>query len=250
MFPIIFIGPLSIASSPLILLFGAWLGLSIAEKLLPATAPGQLTVRQLSNLVFTAGVAGLIGARLAYAAQNISAYANNLGSILSPRPEAMNIEAGVLIAILAILIYRQKNKIDFWPLVDALTPLIAVMMVAIAVSHAASGDAFGSPTNLPWGVDLWGARRHPVQIYEAAGAAAILAYSWPRLQQAYKTGERFLRFTALSALARLFFEAFRGESQALAGNIRLAQLAAFVILALSLYFIQRRYSDQSEGELA
>lgn len=250
MFPILFIGPLSINSAPLILLFGIWLGLMIAEKLLPATAPGQLTPRQLNNLAFTAALAGLIGARLAYAVQSPSAYANNLWAILSPRPEALNVEAGVFIAILAILIYRQRNKITLWPLMDALTPLAAVMMAAIAVSHAASGDAFGSVTNVPWGIDLWGARRHPVQIYEAAAALGILAYSWPRLHQVYQTGERFLRFAALSAFARLFFEAFRGESQVVAGNIRLAQIGAFIIVALSLYFIHRRVSGKSVGEYA
>ncbi len=250
MFPIIFIGPLSIPSAPLILLLGIWLGLMIAEKLLPLTAQGQMSTRQLNNLALIAILVGLVGARLAYAAQNPSAYANNLGSILSPRPESMNVEAGVLFAMLAVLIYRQKNQIAIWPLLDALTPLLAMMMATIALSHAASGDAFGSPTGLPWGIELWGARRHPVQLYEAAAALAILIGSWLRQQQMYAMGERFLRFMAASAFARVFFEAFRGESQAFTGNIRLAQLAAFVIMALSLYFIHRRATDKTVGDHA
>jgi len=37
-------------------------------------------------------------------------------------------------------------------------------------------DTYGSPTRLPWGVDLGdGIARHPVQLYESAGMAAFLA---------------------------------------------------------------------------
>jgi prolipoprotein diacylglyceryltransferase len=49
----------------------------------------------------------------------------------------------------------------------------------------------------------------------------------------------FLSFVASSALARLFLEAFRGDSLLLAGGLRAAQVEAWIILAASLYGLYR-----------
>ncbi len=48
------------------------------------------------------------------------------------------------------------------------------MMLAVPLANLASGDAFGAPSSLPWAIELWGAARHPVQIYEAVAAGLIL----------------------------------------------------------------------------
>jgi len=65
--------------------------------------------------------------------------------------------------------------LPLWPALDALTPGLAAVMIAIGLAHIASGDAFGSPADLPWAIQLWGARRHPTQIYETLAAALIFA---------------------------------------------------------------------------
>ena len=45
-----------------------------------------------------------------------------------------------------------------------------------------SGEAFGAPTSLPWGVPLFGAVRHPTQIYLALAALeSLLAREKPKL---------------------------------------------------------------------
>lgn len=49
------------------------------------------------------------------------------------------------------------------------------------------------------------------------------------------SGIPFLTFTALTAGARLFLEAFRGDSTLVFGALRLTQIIAWVVLAVSLF---------------
>ena len=240
MFPILQVGPLSIQAPPLILLLGLWLGLVLAEKYLPVTTCNTVTARQFNNLVWISALTGLIGARLAFVAQHSGAYLDNPLAILSTSLTSLNLEAGLFLASLAALIIQQRQKLNFWQLVDGLSPLLAVTMIAVALSNAASGNAFGSATTLPWGVELWAARRHPIQIYEALAAAAILWLVWPRSIQIWFAGERFLKWVIASAAARVFFEAFRGQTAVLTGNLRLAQVIAAIVLFVGLYEWHRR----------
>jgi len=51
----------------------------------------------------------------------------------------------------------------------------------------------------------------------------------------FDNGQRFLTFLTLSAGARLFLEAYRGDS-VLWGGFRSAQVIAWLILAICLWF--------------
>ena len=135
----------------------------------------------------------------------------------------------------------EKNAV-FLADLDALTPAMAVFAIAFHLSNLASGAGFGSPTKLPWGTDLWGATRHPVQIYEALTGALILFLLWPDKISLpiHKPGDLFLQFVALSPTSRLFFEAFHGNSTLILGGLRGGQIAAWLILAASLYLLHQQ----------
>ncbi len=83
--------------------------------------------------------------------------------------------------------------------------------------------------------------RHPAQIYETLTAIVLLAAFWPARQRysTWKAGMYFLTFTASSAAVRIFLEAFRGDSILTDYGLRVAQLFAWAILAISLLAIHR-----------
>jgi phosphatidylglycerol:prolipoprotein diacylglycerol transferase len=119
-------------------------------------------------------------------------------------------------------------------------------MLAFPLANLASGSAYGAETSLPWAIELWGAMRHPVQIYEAVGAGLILWYLWPARQpEATTPGLLFIQFVGLSALARLFFEAFRGGSLVAFGGLRAAQVAAWLVLAAALWGYAKLRQEQN-----
>jgi phosphatidylglycerol:prolipoprotein diacylglycerol transferase len=111
-----------------------------------------------------------------------------------------------------------------------LTPLFATLAIGGSLSHLGAGTAFGSPTDLPWGIELWSATRHPAQIYELIASLLILGLIWFRKIDS-PPGTLFLTFTALTAAARLFLEAFRGDSTLIFDGVRFAQVIAWIVLA-------------------
>jgi len=239
MLPTLQLGPLALQVPGLVLLAGLWLGLTLSER--RARRIGE-NPGDLFNLVFIALIAGIIGARLSYAITYPSAFAANPLSLLSINPGLFDPLAGVFIGICAAAIYIYRKQLPFWSTLDALTPFFAVLAVAQGIAHFAAGSAFGTPTDLPWGINLWGATRHPTQIYEILLAAIILlaVYLIDKSQLGQTSGFTFLSFIALSSAARLFSEAFRGDSTLIGNGFRSAQIISWLVLAACLALLGRR----------
>jgi phosphatidylglycerol:prolipoprotein diacylglycerol transferase len=114
----------------------------------------------------------------------------------------------------------------------------------------ASGDAFGAETSLPWAIELWGAQRHPTQIYEVLAAGLIFWLIWEIRRKTRVAGYLFLIFVALTASSRLIIEAFRGDSIIAYGSVRSAQLGSLLVLAVALvgmHFLARAQTQKSQG---
>jgi phosphatidylglycerol:prolipoprotein diacylglycerol transferase len=222
----------------LILLIGLWLGLTLAEKhgLNRGFDPGKMY-----NLSFIVILAGVLGGRIAYVLQYPQAFLASPLSIISLNVTLFNLWGGIGAAIIAALWYGQKERFPLWSTLDVFTPAFAVLAVAIGLAHLASGSAYGSPSDLPWAIELWGTRRHPTQIYETIFACLGFGITYWLLKTTkdLMSGSVFLIFVAFTAASRLFLEAFRGDSQ-LIGSIRLAQLAAWVLMVASVLVLRQR----------
>jgi prolipoprotein diacylglyceryltransferase len=239
MLPILQIGPLALQTPGLILLIGVWVALTIAER--QAHYWGA-QAGDLNNLALVGLVSGVLGARLVYVGRYPGAFSASPGSLISLNPGLLDPSGGLAVGVLAALVYGQRKSLPFWSTLDALTPALAGFLIAFHLSHLASGAAFGSPSDLPWAINLWGAERHPAQVYEALAAIAVAYLVWPRARRPTPgpQGRIFLTFIALSAGSRLFLEAFRGDSPLLSNGWRIPQLAAWAVLALSLFGLMAR----------
>jgi phosphatidylglycerol---prolipoprotein diacylglyceryl transferase len=242
MFPYLRVGPLLLQTPGLALLVGVWLGLSLTEK---ESLRLRLKPDAVYNLVFYALISGIIGARLAYAARFLNAYIENPLSLLSINPNTLSPEDGLLIGLLVAVIYGYRKQLPLRPTLDALAPGLAAFMVAFGVSHILSGDAFGAKTDLPWRIFLWNEYRHPAQIYETLAALVIFQVVWLRPLPSGR-GLNFLLVVSLSASARLFLEAFRGDSVIWSGGFRSAQIVALLVLAVALW-LMKSWSQTTES---
>jgi phosphatidylglycerol---prolipoprotein diacylglyceryl transferase len=244
MFPILQIWHVAIQTPGLILLLGFWLAWEMAERF---SRRLNLTAPWANTLVTLGLVTAVIGGRLAYAAENWSAFMASPVSLVSLNLSLWDPLGGSLLGLAVCLAYGQRHKIDFWAWLDSLSPSFAVMMIALELANLASGSAFGAPAQLPWSIYLWGAWRHPSQIYETLGASGVLIWVIWRLTRLAPTqlpqpvaGFFFLEFVAWSAALRIFLEAFRGDSILLLDQFREAQIVAWVSLALSLFLRWKR----------
>lgn len=242
MLPILQLGPLALPVAPLTLLVGLWIGLSQAEK---EAARLGLNPAAIYNLALTALLAGLIGARLAYAQRHLAAFAADPLGLILPNPAAFSAPEGAVVGLLAAWVYGTRQGLALRPTLEAFAPTLAGLGVAVALANLASGDGFGAPARLPWSVYLWDDYRHPAQLYELAAAIGILAgWGWARPRLA--PGQGFLLVVALSAAARLFLEAYRGDSVLIGDGWRAAQVVALAALGVSLVWF-RRWGETSQA---
>ncbi len=215
----------------LILLVAAlWIGLALAEK---RSERHGVSKDALNNIVFYSLFGYLLGGRILFALVNVSAFADSPLNLFSLNIDLFDSTSGLFTAILVGVVYARRQNLPLWNTLDALTPILGFIAIGLHLSHLAAGTAFGSPTTLPWGIDLWNATRQPTQIYELVASLIIFGLLWFRKSES-SPGALFLNFTALTAGARLFLEAFHGDSTLILGGFRLAQVVAWVVLAVAL----------------
>jgi phosphatidylglycerol:prolipoprotein diacylglycerol transferase len=210
----------------ILLLAALWIGLALAEK---RTERHGISKETLNNLGYYSILGYILGGRALYALSHFSAFAQSPLSLFSPNPNLFDPFTALMSSVLLAFVYGQRQKLSLWPTLDALTPFFATLAIGLSLTHLAEGTAFGSPTNSSWGVDLWGATRHPSQIYELIASLLIFGLTWFRKTDS-SPGVSFLTFAALTAASRLFLEAFRGDSTLIFGGLRLAQVIAWITL--------------------
>ena len=246
MLPFFRLGPLLLQLPGLALLGGVWVGSSLAEK---EAARLRLNPADVYNLIFYGLVAGVVGARLVYAARYLSAYWANPISLLALTPATLSPTAGLVIGLTLAALVGWRKRLPLRPTLDALAPGLAAFLVALGGAHLLSGDAFGAPTTLPWAIYLWDDARHPSQVYETLAALAVFAVAWKR-PLGVGQGLNFLLVVALSAGARVFLEAFRGDSLVWAGGFRAAQVVGVIVLGTTLWLIRRWVAPAARPEVA
>jgi prolipoprotein diacylglyceryltransferase len=229
------IGSVALPVPAFALLAGVAVAIWLAEK---EAVRLHLPAEAVSYLILISLGAGLIGARLGYVARYLSIYAADPLSVFSPSGGALVPDVGFLLAGVAAIIYSQRRGLPLRPTLDALAPGVAVMGVALAISHLASGDAFGEPARVPWSIFLWGAYRHPSQVYELLGALVIFAAWWRAHRHLPAPGYGGLLVIALSAAMRVVLESFRGDSQLMLGGLRTTQVWGLLILGLCLLAVR------------
>jgi prolipoprotein diacylglyceryl transferase len=240
MFPVLQLGPLALQLPGLFLLLGVWVGTNLIER----EAPRQnLPAGTLSNMVFFSLLGGIAGARLGYALRFLQVYSKAPLGLISLNPNTLAPFEGLVAALIVALIYGQRRHIPLFPTLDTFTPGLASFAIFIGLANISSGDAFGAPTMVPWAIDLWGASRHPSQIYETIAALLIFLVIQRMKSRSLFPGFTFTSWILLTAIGRLFLEAFRGDSVLIFDGLRSAQvvsLALAVVAMFGFHFLARR----------
>lgn len=236
MFPYLRLGPLLIQMPLLALLIGLWGGMSLVER---EAKRLKLDPSRVSNLVLYGLVAGMVGARLGYALRFPSLYASKPLSLLALTPTTLLPFMGLLVGAIAFWILIDHLNLTLRPTLDALAPGLALFLVFVGLAHILSGDAYGTPANVPWAIRLWNDYRHPMQFYETLIALTIWTVVCGRFPKPEGAGLNFLLVVVLSSASRLFLEAFRGDSVFLPEGFREAQLIALVVMGIGFYWMRK-----------
>lgn len=234
MYPYLRLGSFLLQLPALALLAGVWISSFLAEK---EASRLKLPADRVINMILLGLVAGIVGARLAYVLRYLSVYLANPLSLFSFNANTLEVFDGLLIGLAASAFYGWRKKLPLRPTLDALAPGLAAFMLFLGVAHFLSGDAFGSPANLPWSIYLWSDYRHPSQVYEILAALGIILVAFRQPFNQPGRGINFLLVVSLSSAVRIFLEAFRGDSLIWPGGFRAAQVIGLIMLAFALYMM-------------
>lgn len=236
MFPYLRLGPLILPMASLALLVGIWIGISLIER---EAARLKISSSNFSDIIFYSLLAGAVGGRIGYALEFPTLYLAKPLSLLALTPTTLSPMAGLLVGSIFFLIWIQRKNIPIPLALDAIAPGLAMFMVFVGISHIFSGDAYGTPTNLPWSIRLSNEYRHPSQFYETLIALGIFFVIHKRSLHHNGKGINFLLTIVLSSFATVFLEAFRGDSVYWFAGFREAQIIALGLMIISLYLINQ-----------
>jgi 2-amino-4-hydroxy-6-hydroxymethyldihydropteridine diphosphokinase len=240
MFPIINIGPIAIQAAGAFLLVSAWFGIWLTKKFAASLGTNGEVIE---NTFLVSLLTGVAGARLGFLLQNPSVLSNNPLSIFALTPTMLNISFGILVSTITILVMSQKYHLPLWPSLDTITPFVLFLFIGINLANLANGDQYGLAASLPWGITLWGAERHPLQIYTLILAFLLFigllfhTRGW-KLTGFSRSGLLFSTVIAALSIITLFTRAFAAEKMMIFG-LDGKQLLSFLVLVGSLILMYR-----------
>jgi phosphatidylglycerol:prolipoprotein diacylglycerol transferase len=241
MFPTLPLGPAVLPTAAIAYLLGFWLALTAVER---AAKRLKHDVAPIYNLATVGLVAAIIGARLTFVLIHWDSYQNNLIGIVWPLNSGFSAPGGLLIGVIAMVFYGRAKQLPLWSTLDALAPGLIVLLMTVSLADFLGGPGLGATTDLPIGLDVFGTRRHAVQLYEVLVGGLALWVWWRVTSAALSTnsaesrfaGRPFLTTFVVYTTGRLFADSLRANSALIEGyhTVQLVSLTLSIILLILL----------------
>jgi phosphatidylglycerol:prolipoprotein diacylglycerol transferase len=201
-----------------------------------------------------AAVSGYIGARLYEVVFSWDYYGRHWDKILAVWEGGLAIHGGLIVGGIVGAVVAARRGLPVRRTFDLVGPAGAMAQAIGRWGNFFNEEAFGRPTDLPWGLYISPARRprefqtaerfHPTFLYESLWDLAVFALLiwWIRPRWHDRPGAVFFWYIGLYSVGRLFIEALRVDSF-WAGSYRVAQIASFagILFAVAgLIWVSRR----------
>ncbi|MDE6432094.1 MAG: prolipoprotein diacylglyceryl transferase [Opitutales bacterium] len=207
-----------------------------------------------NNMSFTtyAILGVLIGGRLGYMLMyNLDVFLIHPLSIFAIWEGGMASHGGFLGALIAILIFCKRYKINALQLGDICASIAPAGLFIGRIANFINGELFGRITTVPWGIifpqsapnvtKLYNIpARHPSQLYEA-GAEGLLLFIYVQLRfwfsKNLSKGQLSGEFLILYSIARIFTELYREPDAPLILNLSRGQFYSIFLAIIGVLLI-------------
>lgn len=237
MHPILFqIGPLKIYS------YGVCLasGFIIAALLARAEARRQnVSPEKILDIALSALLAGILGARAFYVAQNLSYYASFPAEILMLHKGGLSFYGGFISAVFWVIIALKRAGLPLFKTLDIYAPYIALAQAIGRIGCFLNGCCYGKETTCRWAVSIPAdtLSRHPVQLYESL--SLLLIFLFLRILQekrrfSNKSANIFLFYCILYSILRFSLEFLRADNAPVIGSLTIHHFISAGIFTISI----------------
>ncbi len=191
----------------------------------------------------------LVGARLYYVIFSWDLYRDNPIQALNIRNGGLAIHGAIITAIIVAIIFTRIKKINFWTVADTCGPSLILGQGIGRWGNYLNQEAYGGPTDLPWGIMVNGVKVHPTFLYESIWNFGVFFFLlWYGRKKQKVKGEVFLLYIALYSFIRFFIEGLRTDSLML-GQIRVAQLVSLIGVVTASYVFHKRRKEKLNNNL-
>ncbi|MBP1924187.1 prolipoprotein diacylglyceryl transferase [Sedimentibacter acidaminivorans] len=190
--------------------------------------------------------AGIIGARTYYVIFSWDYYSKNLDQIINIRNGGLAIHGGLIAGVIVGVIFCKVRKINIWQILDIVAPSVVLGQAIGRWGNFINQEAYGGPTNLPWGIMVNGVKVHPTFLYESIINLSVFIFlMWYRKNKRKNQGEVIALYLILYSIGRFFVEGMRTDSLMFM-NMRIAQLLSLglVLLGIIIFVLLRKKSKK------
>jgi phosphatidylglycerol---prolipoprotein diacylglyceryl transferase len=239
MYPLISLGPFNLSSSGLLLLIALVVGSPLIERIARRWGEASLA-DQAGRLMLPVLIGAALGGRLWYGLFNWDLYGPNPQLFIALRIAEFAWPGALLGGTLAGWLWCRRHGFAAAPLADAFALGLPIVQAIAAFGMLLSGEAFGYPTALPWAIPLFGAMRHPTQLYFVLAALLSAGALFALARRNPPPGTLFVAYLALQGLAWLVLEPFRADSLLLPFGLRVAQLLGLGLVLGGMWWMRGR----------
>ncbi|MBK5100265.1 MAG: prolipoprotein diacylglyceryl transferase [Desulfobacteraceae bacterium] len=250
-------GPLAIRWYGVMIALGCLVGLWVARREAERKGIGKDKIENFSLFAIASAV---IGARLYYMAfSGGTQFWDNPLSLFAVWQGGLAIHGGIIGGLLVGIFYTRLQKLSFWRFADTFAPALILGQAIGRIGCFLNGDAYGSPTSLPWGMvyapespagQMFPAQAlHPTQLYEMVFNLIIFGILWKIRKKMKVDGHLFLLYVVLYSAIRIFVEHFRADKLIYWGNVSGAQsigIAGVILGAGLMLALMRKRSSKME----
>jgi len=213
---------------------------------------------EVSDIAFWAVPFGIIGGRIYHVITDAQLY---FGTDANPIDAfkiwqgGLGIWGAIAFGALGTWIAAKRRGISLPRFADTVAPAIALAQAIGRWGNYFNQELFGSPTSLPWGLEIDLVNRpsgygdfetfHPTFLYESFWCVVVVAIVLIG-QNRFKlnNGRVFLLYVAAYSLGRLFIEQLRIDPVNEAGGFRLNTYTALIVFTFAVFWLIRRKNKE------
>ena len=216
---------------------------------------------ELVNMAFYSIIIGIIGARTYFVLFNLDYYLANPSEIIMIWNGGLAIHGGILAALIFLIIYTRKKKINLLLLLDTIVVGLIIAQAIGRWGNFFNSEAYGRivskgyleslhiPKAIINGMYIKGAYREPTFLYESLSSCiGFIILLLVRKIKSIKTGTLSSIYLIWYGIFRLLIEGHRSDSLML-GSIRIAQLVSIISIISGIILLiyskktQKRYNN-------
>ena len=206
-------------------------------------------------------IAGIVGARFGFVISKLNdppVGGWNFNNIFAIWTGGLSIQGAVIFGMLAVIIYCNRSRISFFKWADIIVPGLALAQAIGRWGNFFNQEAFGRPTNLPWGIPISlqrqqevagqtfgpNVRFHPTFAYEMIWDLinfGLLIWLGRQKRIRLMEGDLTWIYIVIYSIGRFAIEAIRVDSSKVSG-VPIPQIIAIIsiVLAWSMFVIRHR----------